>query len=218
MSLKTMAFPIDGKRRLHKCAVYLHGKGGSADEAERFAPLLDGWDVIGFDYKAETPWEAATEFPAFVQPLRDRCDTLVLIANSIGAYFAMHALQKIEFDRSFFISPIVDMEALILSMLAQAGVSQQTLRQKKVIPTAQGEPLSWDYLCYVRQHPLQWDRPTEVLFGENDALTPLAAITSFCARSGARLTVMPQGEHWFHTSAQLAFLDRWFLDGLKKDA
>ncbi len=38
--------------------VYVHGKGGSADEAEHYRPLFPGTEVIGFDYMARTPWEA----------------------------------------------------------------------------------------------------------------------------------------------------------------
>ena len=29
-----------------------------------------------------------------------------------------------------------------------------------VIPTSLGEDLSWDYLCYVREHPASWTVPT----------------------------------------------------------
>ena len=40
-------------------------------------------------------------------------------------------------------------------------------------------------------------------------LSPSAAIDGFCARTGAALTVMPGGEHWFHTDAEMTFLDRF---------
>ena len=36
-------------------AVYLHGKGGNAREAERYRALLPGWRVMGLDYRAQTP-------------------------------------------------------------------------------------------------------------------------------------------------------------------
>ena len=38
--------------------VYVHGKGGSAEEAEHYAMLFPNHEVIGFDYKSQTPWEA----------------------------------------------------------------------------------------------------------------------------------------------------------------
>ena len=45
--------------------IYVHGKGGSAEEAGHYRPLFPNDEVIGFDYRAQTPWEAKKEFPAF---------------------------------------------------------------------------------------------------------------------------------------------------------
>lgn len=67
--------------------VYVHGKGGTAEEAERYKPLFPEGEVIGFDYRSQTPWKAREEFPAFFAAQRRRCRRLMLIANSIGAYF-----------------------------------------------------------------------------------------------------------------------------------
>ena len=39
--------------------VYIHGKGGSAKEAERYKYFFPTDEDIGFDYKAQTPWEAS---------------------------------------------------------------------------------------------------------------------------------------------------------------
>jgi len=30
---------------------------------------------------------------------------------------------------------------------------------------------------------------------------------------GAELTVMEEGEHWFHTDEQMRFLDNWIMKG-----
>ena len=38
--------------------IYIHGQYGSPEEAERYRPLFPGCEVIGFDYKTQTPWEA----------------------------------------------------------------------------------------------------------------------------------------------------------------
>ena len=48
------------------CIVYVHGKGGSAPEADHSRPLFPDCEVISFDYCAQNPWEAAEEFPAFL--------------------------------------------------------------------------------------------------------------------------------------------------------
>lgn len=194
-----------------KTAVYVHGKGGAAAEATHYKALLPEYNVIGFDYKAASPMAAAEEFPAFFQPLCERNGPVTLIANSIGAYFSMHALPAETVERAFLISPVVDMEQLILGMMAAENVSEAELRARGEIPTAFGETLSWEYLAYVRAHPLQWNVPTAILYGENDALTDRETMTAFAGETGAFLTVMPGGEHWFHTEEQMRFLDAWFL-------
>ncbi len=197
--------------------VYVHGKGGSADEAEHYRPLFPGAEVIGFDYGARTPWEAREEFPRFFEPLRADRGPLTLIANSIGAFFSMSALSARQVDRALFISPVVDMEKLISDMMAWANVTEDELRVRKEIPTEFGETLSWDWLCDVRRHPLQWTVPTRILYGERDSLTSPETMAAFAARTGASLTVMPGGEHWFHTPEQMDFLDSWIRGSLSPD-
>lgn len=107
------------------------------------------------------------------------------------------------------------MEKLIDSMMLWAGVSEQELSEKREIPTAFGETLSWRYLTYVREHPISWRIPTHILYGEHDNLTSPETISAFAERIGAELTVMPDGEHWFHTEQQLRFLDNWILNSEK---
>ena len=97
--------------------VYVHGKGGSAEEAEHYKPLFPDSEVIGFDYRARTPWEAAKEFSTFFAQQRQGCGSLTLIANSIGAFFALSSLDETLVDRAYFISPVVDMEKLIGDMM-----------------------------------------------------------------------------------------------------
>ena len=195
--------------------VYVHGKGGSAEEAGHYRPLFPHGEVVGFDYRAETPWDAAAEFPEYFTALRKRCDRLTVIANSIGAFFTMSAPVGHLIDTAFFVSPIVDMEALIGGMMRRTGVTEAELAEKGSIPTNFGETLSWRYLCYVREHPVSWRVPTRILYGEHDALTPPETVTAFAEKHGAELTVMPGGEHWFHTAEQMKFLDEWLLSALK---
>lgn len=199
---------------MKKLAVYIHGKGGCAAEAAHYKPLFQGYGVIGFDYKAQTPWEAKEEFPAFIDPLSEQSESMILIANSIGAYFSIHAWTGRKIDRAFLISPIVDMEQLILNMLLWANTTEDELREKQEIPTTFGETLSWAYLCYARAHPIHWDVPTEILYGEQDTMTSYESICDFSHQIGAKLTVMKGGEHWFHTDEQMAFLDAWIRRSL----
>lgn len=194
---------------MKKLVLYIHGQGGSPEEAAHYRPLLPGSDVKGLDYKARTPWEAAEELPRLYDRLSTGYDTVTLIANSIGAYFAMAALSEKNIARALFISPVVDMEKLITDMMGWAGVTEDRLRREGEIPTDFGETLSWDYLCYVRAHPVRWRVPTHILYGGKGHLTSREIVSAFSARIGAPLTVMEDGEHWFHTEEQMAFLDGW---------
>ena len=189
--------------------IYVHGKDGSAEEAEHYRTLFPEAEVIGFDYHAAAPWDAKEEFPQFFAEQRKRCDDLTLVANSIGAFFSMSSLDEALIDRAYLISPVVDMEKLIGNMMMWAGVTEQELAEKKEIPTAFGETLSWNYLTYVREHPILWHIPTRILYGEHDNMTSLETISAFAKQVSAELTVMPNGEHWFHTDEQMQFLDRW---------
>ena len=194
---------------MKKGLLYLHGKGGSAREAERYEPLFPDYDVVGFDYKAQTPWEAKEEFSRFFDSFAETHGSVVLIANSLGAWFALNALSEKTIERAFFISPVVKMEALILDLLARSGHTERELLEKGTIETDFGETLSMEYLRWVRAHPVFWKVPTSILYGENDLLQPFEAITDFAAETGAVVTVMKGGEHWFHTKEQLEFLDGW---------
>ena len=192
--------------------VYVHGKGGSAQEAEHYKSLFPKDEVIGFDYHSQTPWEAKKEFLAFFTEQEKRYDQLTLVANSIGAYFALSSLDETLVDRAYFISPVVDMENLICNMMQWSNVTEQELTEKREIATNFGETLSWEYLCYVRQHLIIWNVPTCILYGEHDNLTSIETVSAFAKRYNADLTVMPGGEHWFHTGEQMQFLDQWIRE------
>lgn len=189
--------------------LYIHGKGGSAAESKHYAPLFPGCEVIGLDYKTFTPWETGKEIRAAVETLRRGYERVTLIANSIGAYFSMSAGIDAMLRRAWFISPIVDIERLIRNMMAWANVTEEALQSREVIPTSFGESLSWAYLRYVREHPVQWSVPTEILYGSADNLTDIETIAAFAKAHRAGLTVMDGGEHWFHTPEQMTYLDNW---------
>lgn len=192
--------------------VYVHGKGGSAGEAEHYAMLFPCHEVIGFDYHPKHLGMQRKSFLRFLPSKKKRYDQLTLVANSIGAYFALSSLDETLVDRAYFISPVVDMEALIGNMMKWSNVTERELTEKREIATNFGETLSWEYLCYVRQHPIIWNVPTCILYGERDNLTSIETVSAFAKRYHADLTVMPGGEHWFHTEEQMQFLDHWIRE------
>lgn len=194
-----------------KAIIYIHGKSGNTEESTHYRPLFHDCDIIGFDYKSETPWEAKDEFTAFINKVCRNYDTVFIIANSIGAFFVMNADMDKEIKKAFFISPIVNMEQLITDMMTNAQITERELLEKTEIKTPFGDTISWEYLNYVRNHPVKWNIPTHILYGEKDTLTSFDTMTSFAKDIGATLDIMKNGEHWFHTKEQMEFLDKWIV-------
>ena len=192
--------------------LYIHGKGGSAIESEHYKLLFPNCEVIGLDYQTFTPWETGQEIRIVVEELKSKYENVILIANSIGAFFSMNAGIDEMIQKAFFISPIVDMEKLITDMMKWANITEQELESKGIVHTDFGEDLSWEYLNYVRSHPIEWRVPTQILYGSKDHLISLDTITRFANKHQATLTVMDGGEHWFHTDKQIAFLDNWIKE------
>ena len=195
--------------------VYVHGKGGNAEEANYYRKFFnDDFDIIGFDYKSENPWDTKSEFSDYFDSITSEYNKTILIANSIGAYFSLISLADKKIEKAMLISPIVDMERLILDMMTWANISEEELSIKKEIETPFGETLSWEYLSYVRKNPIHWNIPTGILYAEKDNMTSISTITDFSKKINANITVMPGGEHWFHTKEQKDFLDNWIKSNL----
>lgn len=197
------------KSRKEMAVLYVHGKGGDASEAQHYQSLFSKGDVYSLDYEVTTPWECSTKIKEKVDTLKKEYESIVLIANSIGAYFSINAEIDKDIKCAYFISPIVDMEKLIQDMMGWAGVTEKELEDKKSIETTFGETLSWEYLTYVKKRQLHWRAKTAILYGRKDNLTSIDTVTEFARKHKASLTVMDEGEHWFHTETQMEFLDCW---------
>ena len=210
-----------------KVYLFLHGQGGSKEEAAPFAELAvpAGYQVLSVDLPehgarkgtaaAFNPWTVMPELRAVLAQCKAAQQQLLLRANSIGAYFAMLAFAGEPLERALFVSPIVDGERLIRDMMGWAGVTEALLCEKGEIPTDFGQTLSWPYLTWVRRHPLSgWQTPTRILYAGQDNLTARETVTAFVEAHGAALTIYEQGEHWFHTPEQLAELRHWERENL----
>ena len=135
---------------------------------------------------------------------------------SMGAYFALTAYGHERLGQAMFLSPVVDMEAVILGMMRWFDITEERLMREKEIATPAGEVLYWDYYRYVKEHPVaNWRTPTSILYGSEDSLTDFDTISSFSSRFNSDLEVMENGEHYFHTGEQLSFFRKWANDKLQ---
>lgn len=199
-----------------KAILYVHGKGGSHTEKNLFENVQSDYEVIGLDYNEYLPWDVKSLIENAYKDLAEKYESVSIIANSIGAYFAMLALQHYNVERAFFISPVLDMEALIMTMMSWAGVTQIELREKGKIETSFGETLSWKYLEYVRANRIIWNIPTEILYAECDNLISRKTVDDFVLSHNATLTIMKGGEHWFHTEDQITFMKEFYHNWLSR--
>lgn len=205
-----------------KVYLFVHGKCGSKEEAQNFAEIAcdKGFQVLSFDLpehgermdNAEklVPWEVVPELQGVLSYAKQHWQSVSLYAVSIGAYFSLLAFQEERFENCLFLSPVLDMVALIEKMMGWAAVSAEQLQAEMEIPTNFGETLSWAYYTYAQQHPTStWSSPTAILYAGRDNLTDRGTVTDFSKRFGCSLQIYEDGEHWFHTGEQLAVLRDW---------
>lgn len=205
-----------------KVYIFIHGKCGRKEEAGSFAKLAypAGFQVISVDLPGHGerqgekntfyPWIAAPELNTVMEYAKTRWKHISLRATSIGAWFSVLAFQNEAIEKCLFVSPVLDMEKLIENMMLWAGVTSKELERREEIETDFGETLSWKYYQFAKENKIQrWPFPTEILYAEKDNLTDFETVKGFSEKFGCSYTVMQNGEHWFHTEEQLAFLRQW---------
>ena len=137
-------------------------------------------------------------------------EQISLFACSMGAYFSLLAYREEDLKQCLFLAPVVDMERIIKNMMAWFNISEEQLRTEKEVATPIGQPLYWDYYCYVKEHPIDcWNKPTAILYGSEDDLCEVDTVLNFTQQFNCELTIMEQGEHYFQTEKQLEFFRNW---------
>jgi len=201
-----------GAEILKKVIIYVHGKGGSASEIERFKEICPNYDFVGVAYQEYLPWIVEKQITDVYDQVSSQYDQVLILANSIGAYFTM-LTKKMNIKKAFFISPLLNMEQYLEDLLAKNSVTESELEQQKVV-SINGEEITWKSLQYVRKNPVVWKVPTEILYGEHDDHTSMETLDSFTKSHNAHITIMQGGQHRFHTREQLAFLNNWLKKSL----
>ncbi|PKM61103.1 MAG: alpha/beta hydrolase [Firmicutes bacterium HGW-Firmicutes-4] len=207
-----------------KIFIAVHGNMSSkADQvivifAEKLTQL--GYQVLSFDLPEHgdrkndpTPCKVQTcvkELARIMEFAKMGWEQISLFACSMGAYFSLLAYREADLKQCLFLAPVVDMERIIKNMMAWFNISEEQLRTEKEVATPIGQPLYWDYYCYVKEHPIDcWNKPTAILYGSEDDLCEVDTVLNFTRQFNCELTIMEQGEHYFHTEEQLDFFGEW---------
>lgn len=197
-----------------KAVIYIHGLHGSAEEISDYT-FLNTYDVIGLDYEDGNPWEVGPiikeKFEKLIKPYRE----VVVIANSIGAFYAYEYLSEFNIKQAFFISPIADMCQIIVNLMMDNGISDKELKEKQFITLKDGTVLSYDFYEQVTyNHEDNWKVPTEVLYGYHDELVYIENIADFVANHDARLTIKNDSGHYFGDEEEKQYIKNWIIKNI----
>lgn len=178
--------------------LFVHGLHGQKEEALAFAEVAvpKGYQVLGIDLPVEgQPWDVLPLLNEVCDYLYPHWQSVSVCANSIGSWFSLLALQGKKVEQALFVSPILDMKKFI-----------------------EGQPTREDdYYEWAVNNPItRWNAPTYILCPEVDYVVGEAVGRNFISQHDCYLTIMPGGKHWFHTPEQLAFLNAWEMDVIKK--
>ena len=201
-----------------KVAIYIHGLHGSHKEAEDFNFLKDDYEVIGLKYQDGNPWELQEVIQKEFKKLSKGYDEVVVIANSIGAFYACEYLSDFNIKHAFFISPIVSMFQNIVDLMTMYGIKDKELKKKQFIELEDGTTLSFDFYQHVSNDEDRWNVPTDILYGAYDEVVYTGSMMEFLENHPlARLTVKSESEHYFQSEEEKDFIKNWMLQLLKEN-
>ena len=198
-------------RKNRKVAVYIHGLHGSSEEIRDYAFLSQQYVLVGLDYQDGNPWELEQRIKDEFKEITDGCKEIIVIANSIGAFYAYRYLSEFDIKKAFFISPIADMNQIIINMMMDNGVTFEEFKKKKIIHLDNGQTLSYDFAQFVNKKD-NWKVPTEILYGGRDDIVYIENIQTFLEdHPYASLTIKKDAEHYFHTNEDKKFIKKWIM-------
>lgn len=206
------------KRKDRTVVVYIHGLHGSKEEAKNYYFLKDKYDVVGLDYQDGNPWELKDTIRDEFEKLTKNYKEVIVIATSIGAFYAYEYLSDFKIKQAFFISPVTDMHKIVFDLMMDYNINHNELEKKKIIKLDNGQTLSYDFYNHVSNYKDNWTVPTEILYGEKDEVMYIENIANFLAKHPNSKLVVKQGaKHYMHTDEEKEFIKNWILNVISKD-
>lgn len=128
----------------------------------------------------------------------------------MGVYFSLLAYKDENIKQCLFLSPVINMKIIIDNMMLWSNTTEKDLKEKQEIKTDFGQTLYWDYYLYVKENPItNWSKETFILYGSNDNMQEQNLIQEFSNNFNCELSVLENGEHYFHTKEQLSYYKDW---------
>jgi len=199
-------------RKEKRVVVYIHGLHGSHEEAKDFNYFDKSYDVVGLEYEDKNPWELKEEIHEKFKKLTENYREIIVIANSIGAFYTYEYLSDFSISQAFFISPVASMSQLIFNIMMDNNISRGTLKEKGTIVCKDGTVLNYDFYNYLCNHKDSWNIPTNILYGSHDELVYIENIAEFLENHPlTKLTIMKGAGHFFHTDEEKQFIKDWLF-------
>ena len=199
-----------------RVAIYIHGLHGSAKEANLYKFLKDRYDVKGLEYQDGKPWELKETIQSEFKELTKGYDEVIVIANSIGAFYTYEYLNKFKIKKAFFISPVVSMFQQTVDLMAMYGIKDKELERKKFITLEDGNVLSYEFYQHVSNDDVEWKVPTEILYGAFDEMVYVGSMMEFLENHpSCKLTVKSESEHHMSSPEEMRFIKNWINNNLK---
>jgi alpha-beta hydrolase superfamily lysophospholipase len=207
-----------------KIFIAVHGNKSNKEDdviaAFAECAITKGYSVLSFDLpdhgerKSEnvpcTFQNAVQDLKTVMNYVKSVSDNISLFACSMGAYFSLLACKDEPLHQALFLSPVVNMERLIQNMIMWFNITEENLKAEREIVTPIGQIMYWDDYCYAKNHPIEkWKTPTSILYGTKDDTVERHTIDGFTKQFHAELSIMENGEHYFHTPEQIQFFSEW---------
>lgn len=235
--MKTERINIDGipsiiwGEKSSKVFIAVHGNMSNKED-EVIKILADkvvskGYQLLSFDLpehgerKEENKYlckvqNCVKDLKQIIEYAKLNYEEINLWACSMGAYFSLLAYKDEDIKQGVFLSPVVNMKVIIGNMMLWSNTTEEKLKEKQEIKTDFGQILYWDYYKYVKDNLItNWNKKTYILYGDKDNMQDRAIIERFGKDFNCNLTIMENGEHYFHTEEQLNYYKNW-LDKIIK--
>lgn len=180
-----------------------------------------GYQLISFDLpehgerKIDTNYlckvqNCVNDLKQIIEYAKTNYNEINIWACSIGAYFSLLAYKDEDLKQCLFLSPVVNMKIIIENMMLWSNTTEKELNEKQEIKTDFGQTLYWDYYLYVKENPItNWNKETYILYGNKDDMQNEDIIKNFSDNFNCKLTILKDGEHYFHTEKQLNCYKYW---------
>jgi hypothetical protein len=213
-----------GKEKSSRVIIAVHGYFANKEDA-CIAILAEesvsaGYQVLSFDLPAHGDRshiesechveQAVKDIRTIITEARKYFSQIELFACSIGASFSLLACENELIKKIYFLSPIVDLEALTLNMMADAGITEATLKCQQFIKVPSGPCFRHDYLAYLQQHRiLDWSLPTHILMGGDDNIACTQTVMEFSRKYQATIDIIDGAPHYLNRQEDREVFRYW---------